>query len=380
MGIPVVGRRHQRQALTPQAANWHCGGISKRICSASGSGLSSTNRQQWVQTQKLTANHNEHSLGTLFSGGTAPQGSVHAGCVQCVREKLDSCALGQCTVGASQDRGGRTVVTGIGCSGWDQGQAQVRDVGPILPRRSLGILWPQSDLYRDTSWNGWQARPEHRCPCQCQASEVAIEIEGRTSGPGFDQARVPGSASRVPGHRARNTSRRTGRSPLDGLRFRQPDLRYPALLLLASGRPSRRHEVGGFGSAASDASGLKDGLLEWRSQSLYNRPEDFVFASEKLKGRKPLDLSAVLKKKIQPAFKSIGITGVGWHTFRHTVGTILAEMGEHQLTIRDYLRHSNLHVTNKYLQATSKTKRLAHDKLVDGFLPGGLLPKPNLLQ
>src|SRR6516225_9945293 len=56
--------------------------------------------------------------------------------------------------------------------------------------------------------------------------------------------------------------------------------------------------------------GLKDGLLEWRSQSLYNRPEDFVFASEKLKGRKPLDLSAVLKKKIQPAFKSIGIAGV----------------------------------------------------------------------
>jgi hypothetical protein len=30
-------------------------------------------------------------------------------------------------------------------------------------------------------------------------------------------------------------------------------------------------------------------------------------------------------------------------------------------TIRDYLRHRNLHVTNKYLQATSKTKRLAHD-------------------
>jgi len=44
------------------------------------------------------------------------------------------------------------------------------------------------------------------------------------------------------------------------------------------------------------------------------------------------------------------------------------------------LRHSNLHVTNKYLQATSKTKRLAHDKLIDAFLPAGLLPRPNLLQ
>ena len=29
----------------------------------------------------------------------------------------------------------------------------------------------------------------------------------------------------------------------------------------------------------------------------------------------------------------VGISGVGWYSFRHTVGTILAEMGEHQLTI-----------------------------------------------
>jgi integrase len=125
---------------------------------------------------------------------------------------------------------------------------------------------------------------------------------------------------------------------------------------------------------------LKVGLLEWRSNSLYNQPEDFVFPSERLIGRKPIDLASVLKKKIQPAFVKLGITGVGWHTFRHTVGTMLAEMGEHQLTIRDYLRHSNLHVTNKYLQATSKTKRLAQDKLVDAILPAGLLPKPNLIQ
>ena len=61
---------------------------------------------------------------------------------------------------------------------------------------------------------------------------------------------------------------------------------------------------------------------------------------------------------------------------------MLAEMGEHQLTIRDYLRHSNLRVTNKYLQATSKTKRLAQDKLVDAILPSGVLSgrNPTLIQ
>jgi hypothetical protein len=57
--------------------------------------------------------------------------------------------------------------------------------------------------------------------------------------------------------------------------------------------------------------------------------------------------------------EKLGIIGVGWNTFRHTVGTVLAELGEHQLTIRDYLRHVNLSVSIKYLQAPSKTKRNA---------------------
>ncbi len=127
---------------------------------------------------------------------------------------------------------------------------------------------------------------------------------------------------------------------------------------------------------------LKDALLEWRAQSRYTEPTDFLFPSERKKGQKPLDLAAVLKRKIRPAFAKFGIDGVGWHTFRHTVGSMLAEMGEHQLTIRDYLRHSNLSVTNKYLRATSETTRLAQDKLVGAIMPHGLQPahKPNLIQ
>ena len=90
-------------------------------------------------------------------------------------------------------------------------------------------------------------------------------------------------------------------------------------------------------------------------------------------GRKPLDLAAVLNRKIKPAVAKLGILGVGWHTFRHSVGSLLAGLGEHQLTIRDYLRDSNLNVTNQYLQATSNTKRLAQQKLVDAILPVGTL-------
>jgi integrase len=114
---------------------------------------------------------------------------------------------------------------------------------------------------------------------------------------------------------------------------------------------------------------LKQALLEWRSQSHRREPGDFVFPSRLYRGLRALDLGAVLKRKIRPAFEKLGISGIGWHTFRHTVGTLLAEMGEHQLTIRDYLRHSNLSVTNKYLQAASNTKRKAQDKLVEAILP-----------
>jgi integrase len=129
-------------------------------------------------------------------------------------------------------------------------------------------------------------------------------------------------------------------------------------------------------------SALKSALLEWKGQSPYTLPTHFVFSSIRKKGEKPLDLGAVLNRKIKPAFAKEGISGVGWHTFRHTVGTMLADMGEHQLTIRDYLRHSNLNVTNKYLQATCKNKRTAQGKLVDAILPTGILSqsKSTLIQ
>ena len=68
------------------------------------------------------------------------------------------------------------------------------------------------------------------------------------------------------------------------------------------------------------------------------------------------------------------MAAAGWHTFRHTVGTVLDGLGEHQLTIRDYLPDSNLSVTNRYLQAASKTKRNAQARLVEAILRVRLLP------
>jgi hypothetical protein len=375
----MVGRRHQRETGASQSTGWGCQEVPDRICGTLCGRRSSANHKRSLRTQEPAANHNQHALGALLSRGAASQSIIHTGCVHNLRKELDCPTLGQSATRASQNCRGRAVATGDRSGGWDQGQNQVCDVGFVFACRSVGVLWLQSHLFRDTGRNWGQARPEHRRPDQRQTSEIPFGFVIRTSQARFGGTGVSGSVARVSRRSLGYTSRRTRGATMAVVRFRQHEHQRPTLVLLASRWKPEEHKNGSVCKAA--AASLKRSLQEWRSQSLYNRPEDFVFPSERLQGSKPLDLASVLKKKIQPAFRRIGITGVGWHTFRHSVGTMLAEMGEHQLTIRDYLRHSNLlHVTNKYLQATSKTKRLAQDKLVDAILPTGILPKTNLIQ
>jgi len=167
---------------------------------------------------------------------------------------------------------------------------------------------------------------------------------------------------------------------LTNFQFREHELQRSTLVLLASRWESEEHKNGSVCKAAADASKPETFLAGVEVAKPLQQTGGFRFPSRKTARQQAVGSSFSVKKKIQPAFRRIGITGVGWHTFRHSVGTMLAEMGEHQLTIRDYLRHSILHVTNKYLQTTLKTKRLAQNKLVDAILPTGILPKTNLIQ
>src|ERR1035441_8945029 len=72
-----------------------------------------------------------------------------------------------------------------------------------------------------------------------------------------------------------------------------------------------------------------DALLRWREQSLYKEPGDFLFASGRLNGKKPLSPDSLLKRSIRPALERAGIVGkqIGWHNFRHSLATNLRAMG-----------------------------------------------------
>ena len=112
-------------------------------------------------------------------------------------------------------------------------------------------------------------------------------------------------------------------------------------------------------------------LIEWRSESLFSQDEDFLFASIRLNGRKPLSPDTMLKKIIRPATTRAGITGkiIGWHSFRHSLATNLRAQGADVKVSQELLRHANSRVTmDFYTQAVSTQKREASVKVFEMML------------
>jgi hypothetical protein len=377
----MVGRRHQRETGASQSTGWGCQEIPDRICGTLSSRRSSANHQQSLRTQKFAANHNQHALGALLSRRAASQSIIHTGCVHNLRKEWDCPTLGQSATRTSQDCRGRAVATSDRSGGWDQSQNQVRDVGFVFACRSVGVLWPQSHLFRHTGGNRGQARPEHRRAYKRQASEISFSFVTRTGQTWFGRTGVSGSVTGVSRRCLGYTSRRTRGATLAVVRFREHEHQRPTLVLLASRWKPEEHKNGSVCKTAADASKPKAFLAGVEITKPLQQTGRFRFPFRTTARHQAVRSSFSPEEENSACIQTDRNYGcVGWHTFRHSVGSMLAEMGEHQLTIRDYLRHSNLHVTNKYLQATSKTKRLAQDKLVDAILPTGILPKTNLIQ
>ena len=76
----------------------------------------------------------------------------------------------------------------------------------------------------------------------------------------------------------------------------------------------------------------------------------------------PLDLSRLY----QTSREGYRLTKrIGWHTFRHTFGTILNANGENPKVIQELLRHATLKVTmDTYVQAVSDEKRKAQGRVL----------------
>jgi integrase len=111
---------------------------------------------------------------------------------------------------------------------------------------------------------------------------------------------------------------------------------------------------------------MAEDLLSWRRQSPYPMGADWVFASPSMGGKQPYWPDNLMKRYIKPVAKKAGITkNIGWHTFRHSFGTLLKANGEDIKTVQELLRHANSRITlDVYTQAVTSNKRAAQSKVV----------------
>ncbi len=169
------------------------------------------------------------------------------------------------------------------------------------------------------------------------------------------------------------------RGELAGLRWK--DMRFEDLTLMAQ-RSIVDQVVGNVKTEASKRIPIDpfiaEDLLSWYRTTKYNRPEDYVFATDapragRKRGKQPLWLSKVMSYHIQPAAKRLGITKhIGWHTFRRTYTTLLHANGEDVKVVQELLRHGSSRITlDVYAQAVTPAKRKAQGKVVAMLRDGG---------
>jgi integrase len=163
------------------------------------------------------------------------------------------------------------------------------------------------------------------------------------------------------------------RGELAGLRWE--DVRFQDLAIMAQ-RSVVDQVVGNVKTEASKRPipidpFIAEDLLSWYRATKYNRPEDYVFATDapragKKRGKQPVWLSKVMSYHIQPAAEQLGINKrIGWHTFRRTYTTLLHANGEDVKVVQELLRHGSARITmDVYAQAVTPAKRIAQGKVV----------------
>lgn len=116
---------------------------------------------------------------------------------------------------------------------------------------------------------------------------------------------------------------------------------------------------------------LVEALQQWRGQTSYKSPEDWLFASPAHQGRWPYLAQQIMRLHILPVARKLGINKrIGWHTFRHTYSTLLRSTGAELKIMQELLCHSTIRVTlDTYTQAVTPEKRAAQEAVVALLCP-----------
>jgi len=115
--------------------------------------------------------------------------------------------------------------------------------------------------------------------------------------------------------------------------------------------------------------GLAAVLAGWRGICPYNQDTDYIFGSPDMDGKQPYWPTSAMADHVRPAALQAGITKrLGWHTLRHTFGTLVKSQGADVATTQALMRHANASITmDKYVQAVTPAKREAQSRIVQSI-------------
>jgi integrase len=101
-------------------------------------------------------------------------------------------------------------------------------------------------------------------------------------------------------------------------------------------------------------------LKAWQAETPYSKPDDFVFASFKLRGKTPRTGNMIVEDYLRPAAIQAGVIMVvdgrtcdpagnlikrfGFHCFRHTLASFLLAQGNNPVLIKNLLRWSKISI------------------------------------
>jgi integrase len=132
---------------------------------------------------------------------------------------------------------------------------------------------------------------------------------------------------------------------------------------------------------------LAEVMKAWHMATPYAKPQDYVFASSKLRGQKPRSGSMIVEDYLRPAaikaqvvtldpegriFDLDGniIERFGFHVFRHSLCSFLMAEAENPAVIQATLRHTRLDMTMYYAHSRKKQRLEAQGRVLEAVLIG----------
>jgi integrase len=122
---------------------------------------------------------------------------------------------------------------------------------------------------------------------------------------------------------------------------------------------------------------LAEFMRAWQIRTPYPQPEDWVFPSFRLGGRKPRAANMLVEDYLRPAAVKAGVIAegdpcrFGFHNLRHSLASFLVRSKTDPKTVQALLRHSDVKTTLQlYAHSVSADRMMAQGEVLQAILGG----------